>query len=1060
MRFPTVKAFVLGLWPLGGGHNNKLNKNMMTKGGLNMSSTRNLRHNLARSALALAIGTAAITGAPAVFAQSTTGSIYGAAPAGSTVVIKSKSGFTRTVTVGDSGRYNINSLPVGEYVVTAKDGDETVGTRSVPVLVGAGSDASFVDSTMEMVEVVGQAGIPDIDVSSTDTRVIITSEDLQRMPIGRSAEDIALLAPGVNGGAAGYFGNLVSFGGAGISENAYYINGFLANDPLSNLGGFSLPFGAIAQQETYTGGYGAKYGRSSGGVINQIGARGDSEVRYGTQVTYQPKALRSSGTKGYFQDMDLPEGYEYTDPDLAGTLYQRKGDDHRLSTTYSGYVSGPILEDKLYGFLSYESEMEDYQNSPNALQSSRIENGDIETSKVYAKLDWNIADGHLLEATYMGEQEDYSGTYNAYDLETGARGERLDASPNDAGHESQFTVLNYTGFLTDTLTLNAMYGHGEFTYYDKPAGDVSSPYITYAGYQNPALNGGTPIEGLAGGYSARDAGDTTDGIRVNLEWMVGDHTLTVGIDNMEFEADNEGTEYITDRWVYLRASDPNAPISSKLNVAGPGDGSDGYYAYKLYYKDATSMKLDQDAIYFEDRWQVTDELLLSLGLRNDKFTNYNNVGEAYLESDDQWAPRLGVAWDVMGDSSLKVFANAGRYYLAMPNNVAIRGASASTYTRDYYTYSGINADGSPIVDQHLSPGPVSSNGEYGSPVDPLDFAPSDLESMYQDEYILGFEKTLGEDYNVGAKFTFRDLKSAMDDVCDPYRLIEAAGFDFAGYSADGKVLGEKADGSGIATSYCFMFNPGGSNTFSVANLDASGNPDGTRTDVTMTAADWEMPDLKREYKALDLFIERPFDGKWEARLDYTYSTLQGNTEGQVKSEFGQDNISKTQDWDVSELMQYSTGYLANDRRHQLKLRGSYALTEELMIGANMSIRSGMPVSCLGFFNPDGSIDEASDAADPVGYGPSYHTCFGSVAEPGSERTPWTRNLDLGLTYVPAMLDDKLTLSLQVFNVLDEQKATQLDVTSEEGPYTVSNTYRVPIAYQSPRYAMLTATLNF
>lgn len=1025
-----------------------------------MGSTCNLRHNLARSVLALAIGTAAITSAPVVFAQSTTGSIYGSAPAGSTVVIKNNSGFTRTITVDDSGRYNIGSLPVGEYVVTAKQGDETVGTRNVPVLIGAGSDASFVDSMMEVVEVVGQAGLPDIDVGSTDTRVVITAADLQRMPIGRSAEAIALLAPGVNAGSTTFDPkkNMVSFGGAGVSENAYYINGFLANDPLANLGGFSLPFGAINQQETYTGGYGAKYGRSSGGVINQVGARGDNEVRYGTQVTFQPKALRSTGTKGYFQNMELPEGYDYTKPELAGELYERKDDDFALSNTYSAYVSGPIIQDKLYGFLSYETEVEDYQNSPTALGNSRVEKGDTDTSKIYAKLDWNIADSHLLEFTYMGEDEDYEGNFDAYDIETGKIGEKLDSAPNVEGHKSEFTILNYTGFLTDTLTLNAMYGHGAFTYYDKPVGDVTSPYISNAIYQDPSITGGAYIDGLAGGYSKRDAEDTTDGLRINLEWVVGDHTLTFGIDNMEFEAVNEGTEQITDRWIYSAASDPTKAISGSLGVGAPG--GDGYYVYKYFYQDATSMKLEQDAYYLEDRWQVTDEVLLSLGLRNDKFTNYNNVGETYLDSDDQWAPRLGVAWDVMGDSSLKVFANAGRYYLAMPNNVAIRGASASTYTREYFTYTGVAEDGSPTGLTALGPGPVSSNGEYGEPVDPLDFAPSDLESMYQDEYILGFEKTLGDNYNFGAKFTFRDLKSAMDDVCDPYRLIETAGYEFVDYTPDGKVIGQKADGSTIHTAYCYMFNPGGSNTFSVANVDANGNPDGTRTEVTMTADDWEMPDLKRQYSAIDLFLERPFDGKWEARVDYTYSKLEGNTEGQVKSEFGQDNISKTQDWDVAELMKFSDGYLANDRRHQLKIRGSYALTEELMVGANMSIRSGMPVSCLGLYNPDGSIDEDSVAADPVGYGASYHTCFGSVAEPGKVRTPWTRNLDLGLTYTPAMLDDKLTLSLQVFNVLDEQKATQLDVTSEDGPYTVSNTYKVPLAYQTPRYAMLTATLNF
>ena len=83
-------------------------------------------------------------------------------------------------------------------------------------------------------------------------------------------------------------------------------------------------------------------------------------------------------------------------------------------------------------------------------------------------------------------------------------------------------------------------------------------------------------------------------------------------------------------------------------------------------------------------------MLLSLGVRNDRFTNKNNFGATYLDAKDQWAPRLGFAWDVNGDSSLKVFGNAGRYFLALPNNVAIRGASASTFTREYFNYTGID----------------------------------------------------------------------------------------------------------------------------------------------------------------------------------------------------------------------------------------------------------------------------------------------------------------------------------------------------------------------------------
>src|SRR5690348_17684487 len=47
-------------------------------------------------------------------------------------------------------------------------------------------------------------------------------------------------------------------------------DGMLSSAVLDNQGGVGLPYGSIEQQQTFISGYGAKYGRSIGGVINQI----------------------------------------------------------------------------------------------------------------------------------------------------------------------------------------------------------------------------------------------------------------------------------------------------------------------------------------------------------------------------------------------------------------------------------------------------------------------------------------------------------------------------------------------------------------------------------------------------------------------------------------------------------------------------------------------------------------------------------------------------------------------------------------------------------------------
>lgn len=1026
-----------------------------------------LSKGVKRTTLSIALG---MCFAGAIQAQSTSGGISGTAGEGTTVVISNNSGFRRTVTVDASGRYSVGSLPVGSYKVTAQRGGQTIGARDVAVIVGRNAEVSFVGdsgtTTLETVTVT-DTRIPPIDVTALDTRTIITAEQLQRLPIERSAEAIALLAPGANpgSGASLELSKTVSFGGAGGSENAYYINGYFAGEPLSNVGGFSMPYNSVEQQETYTGGYSARYGRSDGGVINQVGKSGSNEVHFGGQLAIMPKSARQQDT--YYPNIDLSDAnsgnlpsscgeffdqpcqYTYQLPDLPGKLFIRDSQAEQWSRSLSGYVSGPLIKDRLFAFVSAEAEWQ-MANSAPMNGSPSVSYNKTSNPKIYAKLNWNITDNHLLEYTYLFQDQHTQGRLYEYDWEAGSKGALIeDAFPTERRTRSEFSILKYTGYLTDNLTLNATYGRGNFWNLSRAHVTPGQAYLFNDFLQNPAITGGTPINNNVTDFRGRDGRDYTRGLRAELEWVLGDHRLTAGIDNLKTEARNEGNAQLAPIWDYGRR---NGNISPGRNVGSPVSASnpDGYYVAKVEDFDATDMALEQKAWFLEDRWQITDNFLLSLGIRNDEFTNTNNVGEVYMAAKNQWAPRIGASWDIFGDSTFKLFANAGRYFLAMPNSVAIRGASASTQTSQYYTYTGIDPAGNPTgltpvpgVDGTDPPGPVSSNDAYGQPVDVLAFTPKDLKNMYQDEYILGFQKTWGSQWTYGAKLTYRDLKSSIDDVCDTGRMraaLEARGID----------------PNSVEISGCYMFNPGGTNTFSLKNVDGSG-----RTELRMTAADWGLSQgAKRVYKALDLYLERPFDGKWEARIDYTYSKLQGNTEGQVKSESNNTNVSKTQNWDAAELMAFSDGYLFNDHRHQLKIRGSYQITPEWMVSGNLSVRSGAPVGCLGFYNPDGSIDENTVEADPASYGPSYHTCFGKVVTPGDVRTPWTFPIDLGVVYRPAMFEHKLALGLQVLNVLNQQRTTQFDTYSQTQPYTVSNWYRMPVARQAPRQVMLTASFDF
>jgi outer membrane receptor protein involved in Fe transport len=1008
-------------------------------------NSRDLRQAqvLRRSALALALAVG-LGGTGAVLAQATTGAIFGQANPGSTIQVSGTTGVTREVTVGTDGRYRIGNLPLGSYTVNVMQNGQVVDSRkNVGLTVGAGSEVSFTGApaatgaqALESVTVTANA-LPPIDVSAVDSRTVVTSEQLARLPLGRNAEAIALLAPGVNPGA-GFFGRTVSFGGSGVSENAYYINGYNTADPLRNLGGVGLPYGAIDQQEIYTGGYSAMYGRSEGGVISQVGKRGTNEWHFGAQILWEPKFARSQLGNQYFPSANLPAGYEYSDPSLAGQLYRNRVGDKQWTRTVSAYAGGPLIKDKLYLFVAAETEKTEGTNtnpfttSPNATNHYKWD-----LPKYYAKLDWNINDSNILELTGISSADERSGKYSTFDYDTREHLGFQGRYPDSTKTSSNYGIAKYTSYITDDLTFSATYGKSKTTDVQRNPGDLGLPFISRPDLQDPAITGGQSFTNTTATTQkiAPGANSKTHGLRADLEWQVGDHRVTGGIDNMKYTAQDEGVTTTGPGyfWTYGHVNDPTVPLVPGLGV-GP-TGGDGYYSRRTIFITTTSMEVDQKAYYLEDKWQITDKFLFTIGVRNDRFKNYNDQGRTYVNSGNQWAPRIGASWDVFGDSSLKIYGNLGRYYLALPNSVAIRGASASTFTNEYFTYTGIDPNGEPTGLTPIGPGPVSSNGEYGQPNDPKSITATDLKSQYQDEAILGFDKTLGPDWVTGAKVMVRKLRAAIDDVCDTARIAD-------------KLAATGIDPDSVTIPGCVIFNPGRSNEFSLANVDGSG-----RTEVKMSKDDWGFTTgAKRKYYSLDLYLEHPFDGKWFGRAIYTFSKSYGNTEGQVKSDIGQNDISKTQDWDAAALMVHSNGLLANDRKHQFKAYGSYQVTPEWLLSGSLRLTSGAPKSCLGFFGPNDD--------DPISYGSSYHSCAGKLYAPGEQRMPWFKQLDLSVEYRPAFADHKLAFGLQVFNVTNERKPLLNDYVYEDDRFTVSNTYGAGLYYQTPRYARLTASYDF
>ncbi|MBD8529037.1 TonB-dependent receptor [Massilia sp. CFBP 13647] len=1008
-------------------------------------------------ALQVALGASAVAMAvtnPVMAQSNASGNIYGQVEtaAGTTVVVRNpETGLRRTATPEANGRYQVSALPVGRYIVEVTRGGAVVNTLEVDVNVGQGTNASFTAATVQAVRVTGRRSR--IDVSNTNSGATFTARELAKLPITPTVASIIQLAPNTTRGDSRYGdGNAPSFGGSAASENAFYINGFPVTNVLFQVGASELPFGSIAQAQVLTGGFGAEFGRSTGGVINIQTKSGTNNWEVGGSVSTEPNALRASPKSIYY-----PNNGTVSD----GKLYLYNKDNERSQHIASVFVGGPIIKDKLFLFANVERTQTDFENTRLSSDSTAAINTGWEerkdtTNRALVKLDWNINDNHRLEGTYIHDDPKSDRSHYGFNYGTaavngieplgrgqtkngGAYYESYGPTPVAARVGAEIKVLNYTGNLSDDVTLTAMIGSSMTEH-------VYVPFNFRPGVFQTSSTPTTRIPGLnyvtgqpvSGNLLTDGAFDKQDVMSFNLQYKVGDHTIRVGMDKNEIESKAGTSRAGGGTWSYLRATNPNLPLGSQVRApaSNGGFGAQGYYVNKIIVSGVSTPTVNQQAQYIEDSWQVTKDVLIKAGLRNEQFTNYNGDRQAYVSMRHQLAPRLGVTWDVMGDNSLKVFGNLGRYHLQMPTNVAVRAAGASLFTQQYYTYTGIDqTTGAPTGLQELS-GVTSTNNEFGQSKDPRTVAAQNMKSLYQDELILGFERAFSPDLNFGAKFTYRKLRSGIDDFCDS-RPFQRYG------------IANGIAGAADFSSSCFLFNPGEDNDFQVDYGS------GQLTPVHLTAEELGYPKVKRTYAALDLFAEHPLRNGWYGKINYTLSRNKGNTEGQTRSDSGQADVSTTAVFDMPELTLNADGLLPNDRKHQLKAYGFYQFTDEISIGGNLLVASGRPKNCIGNL-PDAYYDAHNPATD---YGSEFFFCNGVATPRGTlGRQPWDFRIDMNAAYSPAFLKG-LALKVDVFNILNRQGAQNMTESYNSGA-GVNPLYGNVISYTAPRSVKLTAEYNY
>ena len=1019
-----------------------------------------LRKTVVARALSIAFSSAALASAvlnPAMAQSNTVGIVFGTVPPGSATSVVLKNTDTnqvRTAQVDANGKFQATGLSIGRYQATLMKGSTAGATSDVEVIAGQGVEAIFAVAGVQSVQVQGRR--TRIDVSNTNNGAVFTARELARLPIAPSVASIVQLAPNTTRGDTRYAAG-DSFGGGGPSENAYYINGFPVTNPLTQLGASELPFGAIAQASVLTGGFGAEFGRSVGGVVNITTKSGTNNWEAGAMYSIEPNGWRSKQKNSVYEETGDP-----LNKDTNGKVRVFRENNTRDVKRVGAYVGGPLVKDKLFMFLSGETTNTDtnfvntaFTGVPTApagwAQSRAIQD------RYLAKLDWNITDNHRIEITRIGDDAKAERSLYGYDYTKNQRDNVLSLKGNwsndttgngftpSSGGDVQ--MFKYTGNITDDLTISVLTGKSDVRHTNRFAGlSTLTPGTVTVGSGNP--NPAVPIPNLnpvTFNITPDGASDQVKANRLDLEYKLGTHTLRAGLDRVKLSSINAGQETAGGlTYSYRFTATPNTPISMgsgpKVATASGGQsGTNGYYVRAVKFTTSTSAASDQSAEYLEDKWQVTKNLLVTGGIRREGFSNRNGDDQTFLKQEKNYSPRLSAAWDVNGDASFKVYGSAGRYFVQIPTNVTVRGASRATNTQQFFTYAGINpTTGQPIGLVALT-APRSANNEYNQAKDPRTITSTNLKPTYQDEMTLGFEKSFSPALNFGAKVTYRKLRSTADDYCDQT--------PFDAWAVRNKVSTANW-GFGLG---CVILNPGEDQTFLVDfnNSDLAIKP--TLTTVKLSAAEIGLPKAKRIYAALDLFAEHPLRDGWYGKVNYTRAKNTGNTEGQTNSDSGQANVSITAVWDLPQIMEYADGLLPNNRTHQVKAFGFYQVTPEWTVGGNFLAASGRPRGCLGI-HPDPAIQD-------IGYGAAFHYCKGVPVPRGtSGEYPWDVRLDMNLVYSPKALDG-LSLKLDVFNIANKQTAQTIEDQRENDDGTIFSRYNSVLSYTAPRSARFSIEYN-
>jgi len=974
--------------------------------------------NRIRGGAAIAVGVALLLAAGQVArAQEITGRVTGRvtdrdtgmALGGVTVVLQGPQGEDATLT-DDRGEYHFTSLPVGTYVIRFYVANAATGVEQTGVLVSADKMVRVNAQIAGAVQAQAQEKYvitgkpPVVDIGSARVGAQFDSEFTQNIPLNRTYGDVIERAPGAFVDPSGN----VSIGGSTGLENIYIVNGVnVTGIEYGNLeagtpsigGGTNLPLEFLQQIDVSAGGYQATLGGGMGGVINSVLKSGTNEF-HGSAFTYwapywfsrDPNSITTvGGALGYVRkpDYDTSIGVEVGGPIIKDRLFFWGGFAPRFQNTHVFRQLYPLQYDSSAN-MGMGGPALDAAGNPIQPEDPTWRARIPESHKTYffaGTLDWIPRPEHHLTLAAFGSPStnDEMRSFN-----------NIEFISNPAWAQEKLTKSNmdFTAHWTSKLydhhwQIDVLAGaHTEYFYQRSPDAALNGRnQLEYWGanlYDLEQAPNCAPINGFqpcpvdnyhTGGFGAIKKAN-------GQRWMLDLKSTHLfeggGHHEISYGWHPEWVFYDQTRWysgppgnralVQLFPQDGVHTTWTTFTLR-PGESPSDFgpihpptdLLYDPYYRDElkASVKSLVNALYLQENYnpQGLRNLTINLGARLEFQKLYDFHGQPFLDATNI-SPRVGAIFDPRNDGRSKISFFYGRYYEAIPLNVAARYFGGEGIlqrqaipmtecsNQNPYAWNGSgewhdcnlppkSTAAVPFPPDNAQQGSVLFNNGQNYAVQP------NLQGQYHNEIVATAEREVIEDLTVRLDYQHRWLGMIIEDgTADPSLTFVLANPGHIPQSAlddAAKYRDQTAAALDARMKMMITDDPA-----LPALVSAAAAADARYKTLQGLAS---APKPERTYDAITLSVNKRFSKNWLTRASYTYSRLIGNYDGLYQAEQNYFAPNGNNAYDTPDLYSNQNGPLPNDRPHLAHIDGFYVRPVgrgTFTFGLSFAARSGMP----------------------------------------------------------------------------------------------------------------------